>query len=223
VSRIVFSHPKEHRRGASFVALLMILAVLTTLTVCETVMAQVEEDAATAAAQPEVSPIRRFFNSPQYRWGMEFLNFGIIFFLFHRYARKPLLNLLDARAREVAETLERSRTAKEQAEAELREAIRKLSGVEAEKERIIELAVEVSEKQRAMIIEDAQRAAERVTERLRGDMDRARHLARTRASELLASQVMDETAKHIVETITPDDHAALIERFIDRLDRTMVA
>ena len=81
----------------------------------------------------------------------------------------------------------------------------------------------MSEKQRAMIIEDAQRAAERVTERLRGDMDRARHLARTRASELLASQVMDETAKHIVETITPDDHAALIERFIDRLDRTMVA
>jgi F0F1-type ATP synthase membrane subunit b/b' len=132
------------------------------------------------------------------------------------------LGFLDARAREVAETLERSQLAKERAEAELREAIRKLSGVKSEKDQIVELATEVSEKQRAMIVEDGQRAAERVAEQLRGDMDRARYLARKRASELLANQVMDETAKHIVETITPDDHTALIDRFIDRLDRTMV-
>jgi F-type H+-transporting ATPase subunit b len=203
--------------------LLLALAVLVALTVCETAMAQGEEDAATAAAQQEVSPIRKFFNSPQYRWGMTFVNFGIICFLFRRYAWKPVLGFLDARAREVAETLERSQLAKERAEAELREAIRKLSGVKSEKDQIVELATEVSEKQRAMIVEDGQRAAERVAEQLRGDMDRARYLARKRASELLANQVMDETAKHIVETITPDNHAALIDRFINRLDRTMVA
>ena len=223
MSRIGFSHPGKCRRGASIAALLLALAVLAALTVCETAMAQVEEDAATAAAQPEVSPIRKFFNSPQYGWGMAFLNFGIICFLFYRYARKPLLNLLDARAREVAETLERSKDAKEKAEAELRDAIRKLSGVKSEQEQIIALATEVSERQHAMIIEDAQRAAERVVEQLGGDMERARYVARKRASELLANQVMDETAKHIIETITPDDHAALIDRFIDRLDRTMVA
>ena len=218
------SDPRTRRGlpGASLAALLLLLAALTLLTVCESAMAIGDEDAATAAAQPEVSPVRKFFNSPQYKWGMAFLNFGIICFLFHRYARKPLLNFLDARAREVAETLERSRDTRERAEAELREAIRKLSGVDDEKKRIIELATEVSEKQRARILEDAQRAADRVVEQLRGDMDRARYLAQQRTLELLANQVVDEAERYIVQTITPDDHAALVGRFIEQIDRTMV-
>jgi F-type H+-transporting ATPase subunit b len=104
----------------------------------------------------------------------------------------------------------------------LREAIRKLSGVDDEKKRIIELATEVGEKQRARILEDAQRAADRVAEQLRGDMDRARYLAQQRTLELLANQVVDEAERYIVQTITPDDHAALVGRFIERIDRTMV-
>ena len=203
--------------------LCLVLTTLVALAVCETALAQEGDDAATTAAQHDISPIRRLLNSPQYKWVMTFLNFGIICFLFYRYARKPLLNFLDARARQVAETLERSEATEEKAKAELREAIRRLAGVEDEKKQIIQLATEVSEKQRAMILEDARRAAERVVEQLRRDVERAHYLARKRTLELLANLVVDEAERHIVQTVTPEDHAALIDRFIEQIDRVMVA
>jgi F-type H+-transporting ATPase subunit b len=153
---------------------------------------------------------------------MTYLNFGIVCFLFYRYARKPLLKFLDARAREVAETLEHSRRTKEEAGGELRAAIRRLAGVEEEKKQILQLATEVSEKQRAMMLEDAQRAADRVAEQLDADIERARYLARERVTELLANQAVEEAERHIAQTITQEDHAALIGRFIEQLDRTMV-
>ena len=215
---------RENQRAGRWrcTVLLLVPAALIALTLCETAAAKTAVDASSTAAQQQISPVRRFFNSAQYKWGMTFLNFGIICFLFHRYARKPLLTFLDARARQVAETLEHSRRTKEEAQAELRAAIRKLAGVEEEKKLIVQLATEVSENQRATILEDAQRAAERVTEQLNADVERARYLARKRTVELLANQVLDEAEDRIARTITRKDHAALIDRFIERLDRTMV-
>lgn len=202
--------------------LLLVLAVLAGLAVCEVAAAKAGEDAADTPAQPEISPVRKFFNSAGYRWAMTVLNFGIICFLFLRYGRKPILDFLDAKAREVAETLERSKAAKEKSGAELREAIRKLAGVDDEKEQIIRSATEVSEKQRAKILGDAERAAERVEQQLQTDIERARYLARKRTTELLANQVVDAAERHIADKLTPEDHAALVDRFIEQVDRTML-
>jgi F-type H+-transporting ATPase subunit b len=199
---------------------LFVLAVLAVMAAYEVAIAAAAEDSATP---PEVSPVRKFFNSPGYRWGMTFINFGIICFLFIRYARKPLLNFLDAQAKQVAETLERSRAAQEKAGAELREAIRQLAGVDDEKEQVIKFATEVSEKQRARILEGAERAAQRIDEQLQADVERARYLARKHATEILANQVIDAAEDHIADTLTPEDHAALVDRFIEQIDRTMVA
>lgn len=206
-------------RGKRFVTLLLVSAVLAGLAACEVDAATTAAD---AAAQSEVSPVRKVLNSPAYRWVMTFLNFGIICFLFFRYARKPLLNFLDAQARQVAEILERSKAVQEKAGAELREAIRELAGVDEEKEQIIQFATEVSEKQRARILEGAERAAERVEEQLQADIDRARYLARKRATEILANQVLDAAGRHVAETLTPEDHAALLDRFIEQLDKAML-
>ena len=220
-TKMLASGENRRARRWSCMALLLVLAALVAFTLCETAGANTAEDASSTAAQPQISPIRRFFNSAQYKWGMTFFNFGIICFLLYRYARKPLLEFLDARARQVAETLEHSRRTKEEAEAELRAAIRKLAGVEEEKKQIVQLATEVSENQRATILEDAQRAADRVAEQLDADIERARYLARERVTEMLANQVVDEAGQHIARTITRKDHAALIDRFIEQLDRTM--
>lgn len=209
----------KNARGKRSVMPLLVLTVLAVMAACELAAAATAEE---AAAQPEVSPIRKFFNSPGYRWGMTFLNFGIICFLFIRYARRPLLNFLDAQARQVAETLERSRAAQEKAGAELREAIRELAGVDDEKEQIIQFATEVSEKQRARILEGAEQAAERVEQQLQADVERARYLARKHAAELLVNKVIDAAEDHIADTLTPEDHAALVDRFIEQIDRTMV-
>ena len=211
----------KNARRKMFAALLLVSVVLAGLAACATALAKTAEDATDAAAQLEVSPVRKFFNSTGYRWGMTFLNFGIICFLFFRYARKPLLNFLDAKAREVAETLERSKAAKEKAAAELREAIRKLADVDDEKEQIIRFATEVSEKQRAGILEDSERAAERVEIQLQTDIERARYLARKHATEILANQVIDAAEDHVADTLTPEDHAALVDRFIERIDEAM--
>ncbi len=204
------------------VPLALFLALLLALTVCLTGMAGTEEGTSRTSDQGDVSPVRRFFDSAAYKWGMSWLNFGIICFLVYRYARPPLVRFLDARAREVAETIERSTRTKQEAQAELREAIRRLAGVAHEKRRIVQLATEVGDKRRAAILEDAQRAAERVTEQLDADMERARYMARHRLVEQLVSQVVDEAEQRIVATITEEDHAALIERFIEQLDRSMV-
>jgi len=204
------------------VTLVLCLAALFALGVSEIAAAEAGDDVSSAGAQPATSPVRAFFNSPQYRWGMTWLNFGIICFLFYRYARKPLLGFLDRRAQQVAEMLERSTKAKQEAEAGLRDATRQLAGVAHEKRRIVELATEVGEKQRVTIREDAQRAADRVEEQLAADIERARYLARQRVVELLASEAVDEAERRIVGTITQEDQAALIERFIEQLDRSMV-
>jgi len=218
---VAFRESRQACRRSS-VTLVLLLALLLALTVCQTGMAKTEEDTSGTATQGDVSPVRKFFNSPAYRWGMSWLNFGIICFLVYRYARPPLLKFLDARAREVAETLEHSRRTEGEAGGELRGATRKLAGVQEEKKQILQLATEVSEKQRAMILQDTQRAADRVAKQLDADIERARYLARERVTELLANRAVEEAERHIAQTITQEDHASLIGRFIDRLDRTMV-
>ncbi len=210
----------NNARRKTIAALLIVCAVLAGVAACEVAAAATAED---GAAQPEVSTIRKFFNSPGYKWGMTLLNFGVICFLFLRYARKPLLDFLDGKARQVAETLERSKAAQEKAGTDLREAIRKLAGAGAEKKRIIQFATEVSEKQRTRILDDAERAALRVEEQLRADIERARYLAKKLATERLANQVIDAAEDHIADTLTPEDHTALVNRFIERIDKAMLA
>jgi F-type H+-transporting ATPase subunit b len=204
------------------IALVLCLGGLFALGVTEIAAGEEGDDTSSAEVQPATSPVRAFFNSSQYKWGMSWLNFGIVCFLFYRYARKPLLGLLDRRAEQVAEVLERSTKTKQEAEAALREATRQLAGVAHEKRRIVQLATEVGEKQRAAILEDAGRAADRVEKQLAADIERARYLARQRVVELLAGQAVDEAEQRIVGTITQEDQAALIERFIEQLDRSMV-
>jgi F0F1-type ATP synthase membrane subunit b/b' len=186
------------------IALVLCLGGLFALGVTEIAAGEEGDDTSSAEVQPATSPVRAFFNSSQYKWGMSWLNFGIVCFLFYRYARKPLLGLLDRRAEQVAEVLERSTKTKQEAEAALREATRQLAGVAHEKRRIVQLATEVGEKQ------------------LAADIERARYLARQRVVELLAGQAVDEAEQRIVGTITQEDQAALIERFIEQLDRSMV-
>jgi len=214
----------EHRRVRRLGSIksLVLLATLIAVIVSELAVAETAEQPSNIAPQTQTSPVRRFFNSPQYKWGMTWLNFGIICFLFYRYARKPLLGFLDARARQVADTLEHSKRTEDQAKAGLRDAIRKLAGVEDEKKQIIQLAREVSEKQRAAILGDARRAAHRVAEQLDADIERARYLARQRVVEMLANQAVEEAEGHIAKAMTHEDHAALIDRFIEQLDRSML-
>jgi F-type H+-transporting ATPase subunit b len=207
-------------RARRFIAVLAAHVLLVVMTGTYSVLASAAEPGASGEAQ--MSPVRKFFSSSAYEWGMTLINFGIVCYLIYRYGKAPLLKFLDGRVQRVADTLHQSARAKEEAQEGLRGAIRKLAGVEDGKRRIIQLGAEMGEKQRETILKETQQVADHVMDQLRHDVQSAEYLARKRALELLADEVVREAEHHIIQTITPEDHVALIDRFIDQMDETFV-
>ena len=139
----------------------------------------------------------------------QFISFGIVAFLLHRFAYKPILKVLEERRQKIAEGLANA----EKIKAEL-------AKTEASRQEVINQA----NQQATKLIEEARAAAARVQEqetqkaiasakdivekaRQAADAEHARMLAELRRE--VGRLVVNTTGKVIGRTLTPDDQQRL--------------
>ncbi len=143
------------------------------------------------------------------------LFFLIAFAVLAKFAWKPILSMLDARDKNIAESLDKARQAREelagvQTESQkiLKDARREreeiLGGAQSERERIIELARQEAGQQASVILNDANTMIEREKQRAKDDLKKdIAGISIALAEKVLGEELKDASAqqKSIEESI----------------------
>lgn len=143
------------------------------------------------------------------------LFFLIAFAVLAKFAWKPILSMLDARDKNIAESLDKARQAREelsgvQTESQkiLKDARKEreeiLGGAQSERERIIELARQEADQQASVILNDANTMIEREKQRAKDDLKKdIAGISIALAEKVLGEELKDASAqqKSIEESI----------------------
>ena len=166
-----------------------------------------------AFAAQKTSEGRKLYNTI-----MLFVNFGILAFLFIKYARKPLVNFLKGESSKIAEDLDSIDEQLKKARSALSIEEEKFSGTEQRMRKIREDIIELGHSEKEKIIENAKQTADKMIE----DTKRKSEYKLEEAKKMLGTEVMDiaiSVAKEkIQKEISPEDDEALFNQFLSNLD-----
>lgn len=148
-----------------------------------------------------------------FNWSLFFsqvISFCIVCFLLHRFAYKPILNVLEERRQTIADAQENARKVKQElaeAESTRRELIEKAN---AEAAKLIEEAREAASRVRDTECQKAIKEAEQIIAKAReaNQAERARMVSEVRGE--LGRLVTNTTAAVIGKVLTEDDQQRLV-------------
>lgn len=165
------------------------------------------------AAQKTSSAGRKLFDTI-----MLFVNFGILVFLFIKYARKPLINFLQDESSKIAEDLDSVEEQLKKAKSALNTEEEKLSSTEDRIQKIREDIIELGRREKEKIIENAQQTADQMIK----DTKRKSDYKLEMAKKTLGIEIMDIAVsiarEKIQKGISQEDDDALINQFLSGLD-----
>jgi len=163
-------------------------------------------NASPAFAQEGAPSWRRVWNTI-----MLFVNFGILVFLFMKYARKPLMNFLRDMCRKVEETLNTAKHQVREAQAKLDAEKAKLDAIDQHLQAIEKRILQIAKSEKDFIIEHGRATAE-------GMIEHAQAYARYRfikAQKALSDELVDIAVAAAQERLAGVVSAQDDERFLN--------
>lgn len=164
-----------------------------------------------AAAEP-VSTGRKIWDML-----MMFVNFGILVFLFIRYARKPLMDYLHQTREKIGHELNTVRDRLEQTRSERDAEASKLETIEQQLHEIQESILEMARLEKERIIEEGRRVAEKMVQ----DAEKYSTYKMSRAKKAIRDQMVDLAVTmaedRLLKKMTEEDNQRLVEQFIQNL------
>ena len=170
-------------------------------------------DGSSAFAQEAMSPGRRVWNNI-----MLFFNFGILVFVFVKYARKPLMDLLRNMCRKIEETLNTAGHQLREAQSRLDEEKAKLETIEGHLKTIEERILQIAETEKAAIIEHGRLSAERMIENAGSYATYRLSVAQKALSDELVDMAVSIARKRLAGGVSAQDDERLVEDFLAGLE-----
>ncbi len=153
-------------------------------------------------------------------FGFALINFGIFAFIMYRIGGKPLKNFIAQRHDGIRKDLDEASRLRKEAEAQLREYEKKVSGVEAEIDALVKGIQKEAEAEKERILAAAQAQAERLKsdaeKQIAAEIARARLELRRGVIEA-AVTAADEILK---KQIGADDQRKMAERYVGDLEQS---
>jgi F-type H+-transporting ATPase subunit b len=166
-------------------------------------MAVEEEEAHSSSVMGYVGKVFNFF-----------VLFGGLFFLL----RKPLVDFLERRGREIDSSIQESILDRQKMEDRLKESSGRLAQLAEEIQEIRTNAQEEGKRRKEQILKDAEKETRKIREWRRQEID---HYHRAKIRELKARTAEWATVlaqRSIEEKMTPERHVYLLDRSISRLE-----
>ena len=150
-------------------------------------------------------------------WTMIFtwVNLIILVLLMKKLLFKPVLNMLEARDKEVSEMYENAETAQSSAEALEKEYNEKLSMAKEEASKIMKDAKHDAAIRGEEIVGEAKREASAIIEKAHKEIEREKEAAISEIKNDIASIAVDIAQKVIEKDLQESDHEKLVSEFID--------
>ena len=151
---------------------------------------------------------------PTYDIIMKWVNFGILAFIFFKFARRPLQNFLSDKKNEISLQIKKLEDEKEQLLQRVREAEAEMEENVARLEELKERIVQTGERRKLEIIEDARQESRMIIEsakqKMEGRIIRARNRLRAEMVDAAAEMALDK----LPDIVTEDDNQKLLEQFM---------
>jgi F0F1-type ATP synthase membrane subunit b/b' len=147
------------------------------------------------------------------------VNAAMVVILAVRFGRKPLLGFLDEKIDDIRQKLDRSESARAKA-AELRAAAEdNVARLDAQRQKVEQQAGEMIKDEKARLAEGTRLALEQLDEETEARKRAEERRAAMLVKEELVTQSVDQLAKELQTTLTPQDQDGLFDEFLGRLER----
>jgi len=151
---------------------------------------------------------------PTYDIIMKWVNFGILAFIFFKFARRPLKNFLSDKKNEISLQIKTLEDEKDRLLQRVREAETEMEENVVRLEELKERIVQTGERRKLEIIEDARQESRMIIESAKQKMEGRIIQARNR----LRAEMIDAAAELALEKlpglVTEDDNRKLLEQFM---------
>ena len=149
----------------------------------------------------------------------QIVNFLILAALLTKFLFRPVIRLLDERAKRVTQALDEAETREEEAKRIKEEYLKKLEEAKREAQALREAAKEEAERIRQEVIEQARAEVQAMRARAEEEIERERAEAIRRHREEIATLVTSMSARMLTEVGDGRLQAIFFDAFLDRLAR----
>lgn len=148
-------------------------------------------------------------------WNMLFktINFLLLIYLLHRFARKPLANMLRSSAENTKKTIDEARSTLEETKKELADYQAKIANLENELKKRRESALASIEAEKNQLIEDARNQAKNIEEQAQDRMEQSILQAKAEIREFLVNESIKMAEESISKEIGNKEQRALLDNY----------
>jgi F-type H+-transporting ATPase subunit b len=149
---------------------------------------------------------------------MLWINFGILVFLFRKYAKKPLLDFFRHERNRIEEDLNKVDTQLREATSIMDAEADKLGSLDERLKEIRDMIVELGQREKEKIIETAKITANQMIEEAKKESQYRLAAAKKALNDEMVDIAVSVVEKRLRKGLTPDDNKTLVERFIADLE-----
>ena len=147
------------------------------------------------------------------------MNFAALVFLLVKFGGRPAARYFDDRRRGIADELKNMEARRDEAERACKEFEARLAGMEDEIALTVERAVAAAGKEKERILAEAEQAAQEIKRQAEAAVQAAMAAAQRGLQQEVAEQAAAMAEQLIVSNLTPADHVAIIEQYLDKSGR----
>lgn len=147
------------------------------------------------------------------------VTFIFLLLILKKLAWKPILGALDQRENFIKDSLEKSETARVEAEKLLEENKANLAKAEEEAQKIINQGRELAEKLKNQMLNESKDEARKIVEEASAEINRKNKEAMETLKSQVASIAIQAAEKIIKENLDKDRQTNIVNKFIDELPK----
>ena len=145
------------------------------------------------------------------------MNFTALVIILVYFARKPLSEMLNGRIKGIKEELEGLEAKKKEAEEKLAGYNERIASLEQEAEKIIAEYIAQGEAARKRILEESEKAAEKLEEQAKRNIEHEFQNAKTKLQKDIMEKALAKAEGLIKEKITSTDQDRLVDEYLNKV------
>lgn len=143
------------------------------------------------------------------------INFAILLFILHKFARKPIANMLSAAAKNTKDTMESAEVKLKKAEAKLADYQKKFVNLEKEMASMQERSMAAIEEEKKKMVKDAEEAAKKIEQQTQVRIEQDVLKAKMEVRHFLVEESIKLAEQLIAEKIDSKEQKALISNYVN--------
>jgi F-type H+-transporting ATPase subunit b len=150
-------------------------------------------------------------------FGYRVLVFVIFFAVLYKLLKKPILNVLDNRTKDIEKAIADAKEASENAKTELTNYEIKMKGFESDLETMKEKSLKAADAEKQLILEDAEKQIEKLQQFAENLIDSEARKAKEDIKKEAVAKALEAVSEKLEKDLTPAKQKELLNEYIKKI------